>query len=198
MRDRVELFGGRFEVHSAPGAGTSVEVDLPLEVRPLTAEVRVLVADDHTMIRQGLISILQGPATSSRWWGRRRRATRRWRKRSELRPDVVVLDITMPRLNGLEAARRIRKALPRTRILVLTMHDDEEYVLRTVRAGASGTWSRTAPPPSWWRPSARSAPARATSGPRPPRRWPRLRAGGAGRGSLRAAHRPASARSSIS
>ena len=59
-------------------------------------------------------------------------------KALETRPDVVVLDITMPRLNGLEAARRIHKALPESRILVLTMHEDEEYVLKMVRAGASG------------------------------------------------------------
>jgi DNA-binding NarL/FixJ family response regulator len=51
---------------------------------------------------------------------------------------VVVLDVSMPHLNGLEAARRIRKALPATCVLVLTMHNDEEYVLKMVRAGASG------------------------------------------------------------
>jgi DNA-binding NarL/FixJ family response regulator len=50
----------------------------------------------------------------------------------------VVLDVSMPHLNGIEAARRIRDALPGTRVLVLTMHDDEEYVLKMVRAGASG------------------------------------------------------------
>src|SRR6266536_3506256 len=55
-----------------------------------------------------------------------------------VRPDVVVLDISMPRLNGLEAARRIHDALPDTRILILTMHDEEEYVARTARVGASG------------------------------------------------------------
>jgi DNA-binding NarL/FixJ family response regulator len=56
----------------------------------------------------------------------------------ETRPDVAVLDVSMPRLNGIEAARRIHEALPQTRILVLTMHDEEEYVVRMVRAGASG------------------------------------------------------------
>jgi DNA-binding NarL/FixJ family response regulator len=60
------------------------------------------------------------------------------RRAMETRPDVAVLDVSMPRLNGIEAARRIHEALPRTRILVLTMHDEEEYVVRMVRAGASG------------------------------------------------------------
>jgi two-component system response regulator NreC len=101
------------------------------------AKTRVLVADDHTMIRQGLISILRGQAEFE-VVGEAADGHEAVEKALESRPDVVVLDISMPRLNGLEAARRIRKALPRTRILVLTMHDDEEYVLRTVRAGASG------------------------------------------------------------
>ncbi len=101
------------------------------------AKIRVLVADDHTMIRQGLISILRAD-DEFEVVGEAAEGNEAVEKAVQSRPDVVVLDLTMPRLNGLEAARRIRKALPRTRILVLTMHDDEEYVLRTVRAGASG------------------------------------------------------------
>jgi DNA-binding NarL/FixJ family response regulator len=100
-------------------------------------KTRVLVADDHTMVRQGLISILSGH-DEFEVVGEAADGTEAVEKALQTRPDVVVLDLGMPRLDGLEAARRIRKALPRTRILVLTMHDDEEYVLRTVRAGASG------------------------------------------------------------
>ena len=55
-----------------------------------------------------------------------------------LRPDVAVVDISMPRLSGIEVTRRIVTQLPRTRVLVLTMHDEEEYVLHMIRAGASG------------------------------------------------------------
>ena len=101
------------------------------------ARVRVLVADDHALIRQGLISILEGH-DEFEVVGQAGDGNEAVEQALATRPDVVVLDLGMPRLNGLEAARRIRKALPRTRILVLTMHDDEEYVLRTVRAGASG------------------------------------------------------------
>jgi len=103
----------------------------------MMAKTRVLVADDHTMIRQGLISILRAQ-DEFEVVGEAKDGNEAVEKALGSRPDVVVLDLSMPRLNGLEAARRIRKALPRTRILVLTMHDDEEYVLRTVRAGASG------------------------------------------------------------
>lgn len=99
--------------------------------------IRVLVADDHALIRQGLVSILTGH-DEFEVVGQAADGNEAVEKAVASKPDVVVLDLAMPRLDGLEAARRIRKALPRTRILVLTMHDDEEYVLRTVRAGAAG------------------------------------------------------------
>ena len=100
-------------------------------------KIRVLVADDHTIVRQGLIGILAGNpemevvAEASDGYEAAEKAIK-------TKPDVAVLDVSMPHLSGLEAARRIREALPATRILVLTMHDDEEYVLKMVRAGASG------------------------------------------------------------
>ena len=101
------------------------------------AKTRVLVADDHAMIRKGLISILR-PHEEFEIVEEAADGNEAVEKALQTRPDVVVLDLSMPRLNGLEATRRIHKALPSTRILILTMHDDEEYVLRTVRAGASG------------------------------------------------------------
>ena len=99
--------------------------------------IRVLVADDHTMVREGIIGILKG-SDDIDVVGEAGDGAEATRKALETRPDVVVCDVSMPRLNGLEAARRIRETLPETRVLILTMHDDEEYVLKTVRAGASG------------------------------------------------------------
>jgi len=101
------------------------------------ARLRVLVADDHTIVRQGLVSILKaaGEFEVVAEAGDGHEAVD---KALQTRPDVVVLDITMPRLNGLEAARRIHKAVPGARLLVLTMHEEEEYVLKMVRAGVSG------------------------------------------------------------
>lgn len=99
--------------------------------------IRVLVADDHTIVRQGLVGILKASEEMD-VVGEAAEGSEAVEKAIKTKPDVVVLDISMPRMNGLEAARRIREALPSARILVLTMHDDEEYVLQMVRAGASG------------------------------------------------------------
>ena len=101
------------------------------------SKIRVLVADDHTIVRQGLVGILE-TSPEIEVVGEAADGHEAVEKSLEARPDVAVLDVSMPRLNGIEAARRIREALPTTRILVLTMHDDEEYVLKMVRAGASG------------------------------------------------------------
>ena len=99
--------------------------------------IRVLVADDHTIVRQGLVGILKA-SVEMEVVAEAAEGSEAVEQALKTRPDVVVLDISMPRMNGLEAARRIHESLPATRILVLTMHDDEEYVLQMVRAGASG------------------------------------------------------------
>lgn len=104
---------------------------------PAGLPIRVLVADDHTIVREGLVSLLEE--------GRECEVVAQagdGLEATELalatRPDVAVLDLSMPRLSGLEAVRRIHDELPTTRILVLTMHEDEEYVVRVVQAGADG------------------------------------------------------------
>ncbi len=99
--------------------------------------VRVLVADDHAIVRQGIVRILRGSAEVE-VVGEAGDGAEATRKAMETKPDVVVLDLSMPMLSGLEATRRIRKALPQTRILVLTMHDEDEYIVGSVRAGVSG------------------------------------------------------------
>jgi len=100
-------------------------------------KIRVLVADDHTIVRQGLVGILKASADME-VVAEASDGNEAVEKSLKTKPDVVVLDVSMPRLSGIEAARRIHETLPAARILVLTMHDDEEYILKMVRAGASG------------------------------------------------------------
>lgn len=98
---------------------------------------RILLADDHQIIRNGLDSLLResgdhevvGEATDGR------KAVRLAR---DLTPDLVVMDIGMPELNGIEATQQIRKQSPRVRVIALSMHSDATYVGRMLRAGASG------------------------------------------------------------
>lgn len=99
--------------------------------------LRILLADDHTVVRQGLRKILE---ERSDWEvvaeaGDGREAVR---QAEEHEPDVAILDITMPLLNGVEATRQIVKRCPSTRVLVLTMHSDEAYVNQVLKAGATG------------------------------------------------------------
>ena len=100
-------------------------------------KIRVLVADDHTIVRQGLVGILKA-SEEVEVVAEASDGNEAVEKALKTKPDVAVLDVSMPRLSGIEAARRIHEALPATRLLVLTMHDDEEYILKMVRAGASG------------------------------------------------------------
>jgi DNA-binding NarL/FixJ family response regulator len=100
-------------------------------------ELRVLLGDDHTVLRQGLRRILE----DQRDWrvvaeaGNGRDAVR---EALALTPDVAVLDIGMPLLNGIEATRQIAKRAPSVRVLILSMHSDQAYVTQAVQAGARG------------------------------------------------------------
>jgi len=99
--------------------------------------MRVLIADDHTMVRESLVSVLQADG-DVQVVAQAADGIEALEKALQTRPDVVVADLSMPRLNGIEVVRRLREALPDTRVLVLTMHQEDEYVLQAVRAGASG------------------------------------------------------------
>ena len=103
----------------------------------MNRRIRVLVADDHTIVREGIVSLLHDSGACE-VVAEAANGLEAVEKALATRPEVALIDITMPRLNGLEAVRRIRQALPETRVLVLTVHDDEEYVLPIVRAGATG------------------------------------------------------------
>lgn len=101
------------------------------------SSIRVLVADDHTIVRQGLVRLLSD-SPDCQVVAEAGDGLEAVEKARRYRPDVVVLDLSMPRLSGLEAVRRIREEVPQAKILVLTVHDEEEYVLPMVRAGAAG------------------------------------------------------------
>ncbi|MBM3142057.1 MAG: response regulator transcription factor [Chloroflexi bacterium] len=99
--------------------------------------IKVLIADDHTLVRDGIRSLLEliadievvGEATNGK---------EALEKVEQLAPDVVLMDLAMPIMGGLEATRRIRKQFPQTKVLALTQYDDSEYVIPVIEAGANG------------------------------------------------------------
>jgi len=99
--------------------------------------IRVLVADDHMIVRTGIRHVLESEPDIE-VVGEAGSGSEAISLASELKPDVVVLDISMPDLSGLEVAASLRSGTGTTRVLILSMHDDAEYVLESVRAGAHG------------------------------------------------------------
>lgn len=100
-------------------------------------KIRVLIVDDHTLVREGIRALLSliadvevvGEATNGKETLNRVR---------ELAPDIVLMDLAMPIMGGLEATRRLRREFPQTRVLALTQYDDSEYVVPLIEAGARG------------------------------------------------------------
>lgn len=107
-------------------------------------KIRIILADDHAMLRQGTAEILRrepdievvGEAAD----GRQAIDLSR-----DLAPDIVVMDVRMPVMSGIEATRQIREALPGVQVLVLTAHDDDQYIFSLLQAGASGYLLKSAP-----------------------------------------------------
>jgi DNA-binding NarL/FixJ family response regulator len=100
-------------------------------------KIKVLVADDHTIVRKGLCSLLKGEIDIA-VVGEARDGKEVIRKVGELSPDVIVMDINMPLLNGIEATRSIKKEHHSIGVIILTMYADEGYVHEAILAGASG------------------------------------------------------------
>src|SRR2546425_11184232 len=97
---------------------------------------RVMLVDDHAIVREGLTALLEREGFAI--VGQAADGMQAVQLSKELHPEVVILDFGMPILNGLDAARAIHEALPTTRLVLLTMHTDEQYVLEGLRAGIRG------------------------------------------------------------
>ena len=99
--------------------------------------ITVLLAEDHTIVREGLRVLLEAEGDIE-VVGEAQTGRQAVQLAKGLRPDVVVMDIAMPRLNGLEATRQILKAVPATRVLILSAHSEDEYIRQVVLLGAAG------------------------------------------------------------
>ena len=151
MRERVALLGGKFEITSRLRRGTKISVELPVRTvqqeRPVAgasreritgmAKIRIFLTDDHTLFRQGIKTLIDSEPDME-IVGEAANAIEAIALAAEVRPDVVLMDIGMPGLSSFEATRQIRKNRPETKVLFLTMYDDEDYLVECMEVGAAG------------------------------------------------------------
>ncbi len=104
--------------------------------------IRVIIADDHPLVHDALRMHLQNES-DIQIIGDANDGEEAVSMAAELKPDLIIMDITMPKLNGLEATRKIKAQNPDIEILVLTVHDDSEYILKILEAGAAGYLTKT-------------------------------------------------------
>jgi CheY-like chemotaxis protein len=168
LRERANYIGGSLSIESAPGQGSRFTLTLPLKLgeavqappsdQPAVGEVpavsgpapfpssegiRVLFADDHRVLRQGLIKLLAGQP-GIQVVGEAANGREALKLVRQLRPDVVVMDITMPVMDGIEATRRIKAEVPAVHVIGLSVVEEVEADRRMRQAGAEAFVSKSA------------------------------------------------------
>jgi two-component system nitrate/nitrite response regulator NarL len=108
-------------------------------------KIKILLVDDHPVVRKGLHSCLSN-RENIKVVGEASEGREAIQKVKELEPDIVLMDLNMPGMDGLTVTETVRKEFPQTKVLVLSMHSNREYVLRIVKAGARGYILKDAPP----------------------------------------------------
>lgn len=160
VRERLGMLGGRLEIQASPGHGTRATALGPLPapaestgentdgepaLQPFQKKTRVLIADDHAIMRDGLVHLLETyPDIEVAGQASDGLATVELTR--QLRPDVVIMDVTMPRLNGIEATRQILAAGGDIQVIGLSMHDEADMAARMRQAGAAAYLAKSGPP----------------------------------------------------
>jgi len=167
IRERIELLGGRMRIRSAKGEGSTFHIVVPdgeLLRRDVTRRkepdsrvkegwraqsksdrrLRVLLADDHEIVREGLLSLLSDEP-SIQVVGQAANGREAVDLADRLRPDVVIMDVAMPLIDGDEATRQIKQHLPNTRVVALSMYEEDKTRERMRKAGAEAYVLKTAP-----------------------------------------------------
>jgi len=170
ISERLKLVGGRLEIDSAPGKGTrlsliaplkhklskfepaSLIVDtkplavpsIPVSAKPVRCTIRVLLVEDHAIMRQGLMAAL-GQEPDMMIVGEASDGKMAVERTRNLRPDVVLMDLSLPRINGIEATRMIHSEMPEVRVIGLSMFEEEERAKAMFQAGAVAYLSKSCP-----------------------------------------------------
>lgn len=145
MQDRLSqttdrVIGAATEVHRALGPGLLERFSNPGRVRydVITETIRVLVVDDHPVYREGLVTMLQARSSNIQVVGEAADGAEAVAMVANCDPHVVLMDIKMAGVDGIEATRQIKQRFPHVKVLALSAYDDDDYVLEMVKAGASG------------------------------------------------------------
>jgi DNA-binding NarL/FixJ family response regulator len=133
---RVYIAGKCFTVFSSNCILTK-DRQLYAQVKLVKAKRRVVIAEDHTILREGLRALLSAESDLE-VVGEAADGRQAIRRVEELRPDLILTDLSMPKMNGVEAIREIKKRTPETKVLALTVHKAEEFILEVLQAGADG------------------------------------------------------------
>lgn len=136
MRQRAEEIGASFQIDSIPTCGTSVTVQIPLVQHRSIPEQRILIVDDHPLFREGLHAMLTSHGLNV--IGIACDGHEAFEQARQLQPDLILMDIRMPRCDGLEATRMIKAILPHIQIVMLTTADNDDLIFDTIKSGASG------------------------------------------------------------
>jgi PAS domain S-box-containing protein len=142
MRERAELVGGRLEIRASAGRGTQVLVHIPSGSKPAAGEspkdmysLRILLVDDQPLFLDGMRNLLKVRGLTV--VGAARDGLEACEQVRALRPDVVLMDVQMPRCDGIEATRRIKTEFPETKVVLLTVSEADEHLLDAIKYGAS-------------------------------------------------------------
>ncbi len=111
----------------------------------MSKKIKLMLADDHAVVRSGLRMLLDAQPDME-IIGEAESGAEAVAKVQELRPDIVLMDVEMPEMNGIEATRKIKESVPETAVLALTMYEDEQYFFEMLKAGASGYVPKRAAP----------------------------------------------------
>ena len=140
LRERITIAGGALTISSTPKRGTILSAQFPWPSDVLAGEVimiRVLIAEDHLMVRAGIRALLE-KAGDIHVMGEASNGQEAIEMTEALKPDVLIMDIMMPRMNGIQAAENIREMRLPTYILLLSMYSDEGFVHQALQCGVKG------------------------------------------------------------
>jgi len=133
MREQALAAGGHLYIESAPGKGTEIRIEILRE----TMKISIFLADDHTVLREGLKYILESQ-NDIIVVGEAADGLTAVKMIQDLKPDVVIMDISMPKLNGIEATRMLNEVHSSAKVVILSIHATSEHIHRALRSGAKG------------------------------------------------------------